>query len=147
MLKHQLTGGWWLTADGKWERPGSSIHNFIHAHPTLQALVGWTSTEMVGSDSYHFLLYLQCLGSFKLEPLKCGANQKVERQMYIPWSLTHGAKALNCASEDADSQWTPCRFAIACSEDKCFRGSWIFARSPLHVSLMCYCFSSLAYNT
>ena len=45
VLKHQLTGGWWLTADGKWERPGSSVRNFIHAHPTLQALVGWTSTE------------------------------------------------------------------------------------------------------
>jgi len=44
-LKHRLTGGWWPTADGEWEWPGFSIRNFIHTHPTLQALVGWTSAE------------------------------------------------------------------------------------------------------
>jgi hypothetical protein len=44
-LKHRLTGGWWPTVDGEWERPGPSVCNFIHAHPTLQALVGWTSAE------------------------------------------------------------------------------------------------------
>jgi hypothetical protein len=31
-LKHRLTGGWWPTADGKWEQPGPSVRNFIHAH-------------------------------------------------------------------------------------------------------------------
>lgn len=45
ILKHRLMGGWWPTADGEWERPGPSVRNFIHAHPTLQALVGWNSTE------------------------------------------------------------------------------------------------------
>jgi len=44
-LKHRLTGGWWPTADGEWKRPGPSIRNFIHTHPTLQALLGWTSAE------------------------------------------------------------------------------------------------------
>ncbi|KAJ3517709.1 hypothetical protein NLJ89_g342 [Agrocybe chaxingu] len=118
-LKHRLTGGWWPTVDGEWERPGPSVRNFIHTHPTLQALVGWTSAEPLVN------------GSFRLEPLKRGTSQKAESRKYIPWFQTQGAKALNCVSEDADSQWTPCRFAIARSEDKCVVGSWIFAKSPL----------------
>ena len=45
LLKHRLTGGWWPMVDGEWQRLGPSVHNFIYAHPTLQALVGWASTE------------------------------------------------------------------------------------------------------
>ncbi|KAF8953953.1 hypothetical protein BDZ97DRAFT_1766967, partial [Flammula alnicola] len=120
VLKHRLTGGWWPTIDGEWERPGPSVRNFIHTHPTLQALVGWTNVEPLVN------------GSFRLEPLKRGASQKVESRKYIPWFLTQGAKTLNYTSEDANSQWTLCRFTVARSEDKCFVGSWIFARSPLH---------------
>ena len=112
-LKHRLTGGWWPTADGEWEQPGLSVHNFIHTHLTLQALVGWTSAEpLVNGNRSLFLLYisihLPCLGSFRLEPLKQGASQKAESQKYIPWFQTQGTKALNCVSEDANSQWTPC---------------------------------------
>lgn len=44
-LKHRLTGGWWQSVDGDWEQPGASVRNFIHTNPTLQALVGWTTTE------------------------------------------------------------------------------------------------------
>jgi hypothetical protein len=60
----------------------------------------------------------------------------VESRKYISWFQTQGAKALNHTSEDADSQWTHCRFVVARSEDKCFIGSWIFARSPLHVRVL-----------
>ena len=49
VLKHRLTGGWWPTADGEWERPGSSVRNFIHAHPTLQVLVGWTGIDCLAN--------------------------------------------------------------------------------------------------
>jgi hypothetical protein len=83
-------------------------------------------------------LLMMCLGSFKLEPLKRGIDNKVESRTYITWSQTQGAKALNCTSEDPDSQWMQCRFAVARSEDKCFTGSWIFARSPLHVSVILF---------
>ena len=138
-LKHRLTGGWWPTADGEWEWPVLSVCNFIHAHPTLQALVGWTSAEpLVNSNRSWFLLYisiyLPCLGSFRLEPLKQGASQKAESQKYIPWFQTQGAKVLNCVSEDANSQWMPCRFVIGRSEDKCIVGSWIFEKLLIHVS-------------
>lgn len=43
--KHRLTGGWWQTAKGEWKQPGPLVRNFIHNNPTLQALVGWTSTK------------------------------------------------------------------------------------------------------
>lgn len=142
VLKHRLTGGWWPTAGGEWERPGPSVRNFIHAHPTLQALVGWINTEPLINGRSYFIpplsYYLQYLGSFKPEPLKRGADQKVESRTYITWSLTRGARSLNCTSENADSQWMQCRFVIARSEDKCFVGSWIFAKSPLYVSLLIY---------
>ena len=56
-LKHRLAGGWWPKADGEWERPGPSVRNFIHDHPTLQAVVGWTSAEPlvsgIGPDFYY----------------------------------------------------------------------------------------------
>ena len=137
-LKHRLTGGWWPTADGEWERPGFSVRNFIQTHPTLQALVGWTSAEPLVNGRSSFLpyisIYLPYIGSFRLEPLKRGAGQKAESRKYIPWFQTQGAKALNCISEDANSQWTPCRSVVGRSEDTCIVGSWIFAKSPLHVS-------------
>ncbi|PPQ93847.1 hypothetical protein CVT25_013556 [Psilocybe cyanescens] len=128
-LKHRLTGGWWPTTDGEWERPGSSVCDFIHSHPTLQALVGWTSAEPL-VNAYRIP------GSFRLKPLKRTANGTAENRKYISWFQTEGAKALNCNSEDPDSLWTPCQFAIARSEDKCFIGSWIFAQSPLQHKLV-----------
>ena len=45
VLKYCLTGGWWPEGDGEWNRAGPSVRSFIHDHPTLQALVGWTSNE------------------------------------------------------------------------------------------------------
>lgn len=41
-LKHRLTGGWWPTSDGEWERAGSGVRGFLETRPVLQRLVGWT---------------------------------------------------------------------------------------------------------
>ena len=58
-LKHRLTGGWWKSANGEWEQPGHSLRNFIHASPTLQALVGWTTAEpLVNGGSKVLFFYL-----------------------------------------------------------------------------------------
>ncbi len=64
-LKHRLTGGWWPTANGEWDRPGPSLRSFMHACPTLQALVGWSSTEQFTSGGltvtpmdYNYLIIL-----------------------------------------------------------------------------------------
>ena len=53
-LKHRLTGGWWPTAEGRWNRPGPSLRNYIHGHPTLQALLGWTKTEQLVNGKCSF---------------------------------------------------------------------------------------------
>lgn len=58
VLKHRLTGGWWPTAEGEWKRPGCSVRSFIHAHPTLQALMGWTSAERLANGMSEFQLYI-----------------------------------------------------------------------------------------
>ncbi|KAF8890257.1 hypothetical protein CPB84DRAFT_1816358 [Gymnopilus junonius] len=47
VLKHRLTGGWSLMPNEEWQRPGSSIRTFMEDHPTLQALIGWTSSELI----------------------------------------------------------------------------------------------------
>ena len=139
-LKHRLTGGWWPTENGEWGRPGPSVREFMHSHPTLQALVGWVSTEPLVNGMSLFLspilIYSLYLGSFKLESLKRDANRKMESRKYITWSQTQSAKAINGPSEHADSKWTSCRFAVACSGDQCFVGSWIFARSSIQVILL-----------
>lgn len=55
VLKHWLTSGWWPTEDGKWERPGPSVCNFIHTHPILQALMGWTNTNPLINGRFYLL--------------------------------------------------------------------------------------------
>jgi hypothetical protein len=41
-LKHRLTGGWWPSRTGGWERAGSAVRDFLQAKPILQGLLGWT---------------------------------------------------------------------------------------------------------
>ena len=56
-MKCRLTGGWWRAADGQWKQPGPLVRNFIHNNPTLQALVGWSTTEPLvngGSDNLFY---------------------------------------------------------------------------------------------
>ena len=59
VLKHRLMGGWWPMASGEWEQPGPSVRNFIQAHPTLQALMGWTSAEPLVNGDFNFCYTFQ----------------------------------------------------------------------------------------
>ena len=59
VLKYRLTGGWWLTGNGEWEQPGPSVRKFIHAHPTLQVLMGWTSAEPLVNGGFNFCYIFQ----------------------------------------------------------------------------------------
>lgn len=69
MLKHRLTGGWWLAGDGEWRTSGDAVRNFIHENPTLQALVGWTSGEKPASGSFFFISVMQSLCSHSIQVL------------------------------------------------------------------------------
>jgi hypothetical protein len=91
-------------------------------------MVGLDLTQLSSQFAYNV-----CSGTFRLEPLKRDARQKIESRKYIPWLQTQGAKAVN-SSEGIDSRWTACRFAIASSGDKCLVGSWVFAKSPFNAS-------------
>ena len=57
VLKHRLTGGWWPVENGEWNAPGPSVQNFIHNHPTLQALIGWTNNKQLVNGRFVFYLY------------------------------------------------------------------------------------------
>ncbi len=65
VLKHRLTGGWWPTGNGEWERPGPAVRNFIHAHPTLQGHMGWTSTEPLVNGGFNFCYASSLLTNFR----------------------------------------------------------------------------------
>ena len=54
VLKHRLTGGWWPTENGEWNAPGPFVSNFIHNHPILQALMGWTSNKQLANGKFKF---------------------------------------------------------------------------------------------
>jgi len=73
VMKHRLIGGWWPTETGEWERPGPDVRNFIHAHPTLQALVGWTSAEPLINGQSFLLIASSSLINFR--NLQTGAPQ------------------------------------------------------------------------
>ena len=57
MLKYRLSGGWWPAGDGEWKRPGSSVRNFIHNNPMLQAFTGWASSEKLVNGGISFRLH------------------------------------------------------------------------------------------
>jgi hypothetical protein len=51
-MKHRLTGGRWHISDDDWDQPGVAVRDFLHVHPMLQKLVGWTDPKppMAGSS-------------------------------------------------------------------------------------------------
>ncbi|KAJ6626610.1 hypothetical protein B0H10DRAFT_1941631 [Mycena sp. CBHHK59/15] len=111
-LKHRLTGGWWPTTDGNWERAGTGGRGFLHT-PVLQKLVGWTVNKPAVP------------GSVKLVPLpKRRPGFLKPKLAHILMNATNAAKALNCTSFDMSTSWYPCRQVITASLDECSKGSW-----------------------
>jgi hypothetical protein len=72
-LKHRMTGGQWPTGSGEWEGPGPNVRNFIHAHPTLQALFGWTSIKPLVNGRLSFPPHFQLLMTIRI--LHSGSSQ------------------------------------------------------------------------
>ncbi|KAJ7139371.1 hypothetical protein C8R44DRAFT_605476, partial [Mycena epipterygia] len=121
-LKHRLTGGWWPSTEaaGEWGRAGPAVRAFLHTHPVLQKLVGWTVKNP------------PVAGSVKLVPLpKRKKGFPAPQLLKIVLNTTHAAQALNCASYDMSALWFSCKQIIAASLDECKKASWVFAKSPL----------------
>ncbi|KAJ6584218.1 hypothetical protein B0H10DRAFT_2168096 [Mycena sp. CBHHK59/15] len=127
--KHRLTGGWWPTTDGNWERAGTGVRGFLHTHPVLQKLVGWTVQPF---KLYVKLEIIYDIGSVKLVPLpERRPGFPKPKLAHILMNATNAAKALNCTSFDMSTSWYPCRQVIDASLNECSKGSWVFAKSLL----------------
>ncbi|KAJ6632334.1 hypothetical protein B0H10DRAFT_1901754 [Mycena sp. CBHHK59/15] len=119
-LKHRLTGGWWPTPEGDWERAGPGVRAFLETRPVLQRLVGWSIHNP------------PIPGSVKLVPLpKRQKGVPKPTRSAVMMSSTHALQALNTGNYDMASPWFACRQVIAASLDECINGSWVFAKSPI----------------
>ncbi|KAJ7032262.1 hypothetical protein C8F04DRAFT_1211182 [Mycena alexandri] len=120
-LKHRLTGGRWpIGEDGRWERAGSGVRQFMAEHPVLQRLMGWTEPSSMKHGTTN------PLSSFPRLNAKRGEGPRPTFQL----KSTTAAKAVNYGLFDANSTWNKCSFVISESLDECSLGSWVFATSP-----------------
>ncbi|KAJ6583121.1 hypothetical protein DFH09DRAFT_1245943 [Mycena vulgaris] len=120
-LKHRLTGGWWLSSTGDWERSGSGVRNFLSERPILQALLGWTSPKQREQ------------GSVRLVPLKRQPGYPTQPWPELKLSETEAGTAINIASYQSNSSWRHCINVVAKSSDVCPLLSWVYAISPVTV--------------
>ncbi|KAJ7195190.1 hypothetical protein GGX14DRAFT_537297 [Mycena pura] len=112
-VKHQLTGGRWLSKQtGEWHTAGAGVRGFIEHHPILQRLVGWTTEKPL------------IPGQTKLAPLK---QARVRVSEFL--KKTAAAHALNFGEYDANSEWWKCKSVISASLDECSAGTWVFSNS------------------
>ena len=118
--KHRLMSGSWVASNGQWVKAGTRIQDFLHHHPTLRRLFGWSSTSP------------PLPGTFKLVPVP----PRQSTRPTVSLGHSHARTAINAASYDLNSVWTPCHSVISCVQDVCVKGSWICAQSPVNVSLL-----------
>ncbi|KAG6819456.1 hypothetical protein H0H93_011666 [Arthromyces matolae] len=50
-FKHQVSGGWWKGANGKYIQAGKSIRNFLRGNKELQRRLGWVDTANIQAVS------------------------------------------------------------------------------------------------
>lgn len=115
--KHRLLGGSWLTADGRSVQAGTGVRDFLHHHPTLRRLFGWSANPPPRP------------GSYKLAAIPKHQSKRLTSQLRD----TRALNALNASQYDMTSMWTICRSVASNAQDHCFRGTWVCARSPISV--------------
>ncbi|KAJ7657132.1 hypothetical protein B0H17DRAFT_1263286 [Mycena rosella] len=115
-LKRGLTGGWWPSgSDGRWERAGRGVRDFMVDHPILQRLVGWAEKKLVKHGIVVFS--------------RRERGQK-ERETFSLRSTT-AAHASKYGLYTPESVWRRCIHVISESLDECLVNSWVFAQSPV----------------
>ncbi|KAL7280675.1 hypothetical protein ACG7TL_005614 [Trametes sanguinea] len=117
--KHRLMGGLWLTTDGDWVHAGSRVRDFLHRHPMLRRLFGWSATHPPVPGTYT-LAAVPSKQSFR--PTKVLGD-------------THARYALNASTYALDSAWTVCRNIVSRAQDVCIAATWVCARSPVNPSI------------
>lgn len=137
-LQHRITGGYWMQeGSDKWECAGYGVRDFLKAHGMLQRLLGWTPEERKIPGMFCHLMVLQsalinCIGSTKLLPLKKGEKSRTICSL----ASTQATMAVNYSDHNPASQWNEAKSFVAESGEEVGLGVWIFARSPIKVSLM-----------
>ena len=141
-VKHLLSGGWWLSAEGNWKEPGPGIRNYISGNPILRTLCGWTSKDVAvypGKDLIQIidLIYTDNeQGTIKLKPIKRNADKRKVSREAMDWEKTQGARAVNSPSlvSNVNVLWYQGKHVVSKSLDECKVGSWVYALSPFSVS-------------
>ncbi|KAJ7209175.1 hypothetical protein GGX14DRAFT_566353 [Mycena pura] len=135
-LKHRLTGGWWPTESGEWERAGPRVREFLEARPVLQKLVGWTIQDRPTPGA--------------VKPVTLPKRQKgLPRPVRSPITLgsTDAKYAVNAGDYDLTSAWFPCRQVISAALDECKVGSWVFVKSSVTDILITGRINNILENT
>ena len=52
-FKHQASGGWWKSDNGKWVQAGTGIRHFTLHQPSFLECLGWSSHNPAGPGMYH----------------------------------------------------------------------------------------------
>ncbi|KAJ7652787.1 hypothetical protein DFH06DRAFT_1134240 [Mycena polygramma] len=137
-LKHRLTGGRWQHSGKDWKRAGPAVRQFMAKHPILQRLLGWTVPETMVhgmdfiaqqvSSSFSFSF----AGEAKAVSLVHGQKERVSYAL----EETSAALALNFGMYSPKSTWTKCVHVMSEALDKCFIGSWVFAKSASDANII-----------
>ncbi|KZT20093.1 hypothetical protein NEOLEDRAFT_1076404 [Neolentinus lepideus HHB14362 ss-1] len=120
-LKQRITGGMWMTSDGRWVRASEKVRRFLETHKILQNHLGWTVTKANETGMSP---------SFNTRPVA------MKKRSDLKYNDTQASRSLNSAAYSRESVWIHGETVIAASEDVCRLGSWVFAKSPFDGSTM-----------
>ncbi|KAJ7637552.1 hypothetical protein DFH06DRAFT_1302543 [Mycena polygramma] len=118
-LKHRLTGGWWPSSTGTWERAAPAVRDFLSERPILQTLLGWTDPKALVQ------------GAVRLEPLKRVKGRPTPPRSQFKLSETDARTAINIGTYEVNSSWRRCINVISKSGDVCPVACWVYAISPV----------------
>ncbi|KAF8972139.1 hypothetical protein BDZ97DRAFT_2015119 [Flammula alnicola] len=115
-FKHQVSGGWWKSTDGKWVQAGVKVRKFLKESPELQRRLGWADLSKI------------IAGSVKLQAKKKRSALCWKESLDQYWT-----EARNDHGE-RHATWSRCIHVISQSHDICKEGSWIFAKCILEAA-------------
>ncbi|KAI0734930.1 hypothetical protein C8Q72DRAFT_915044 [Fomitopsis betulina] len=122
-FKHQVSGGWWRDQTGSYVHAGEYVRAFLLENPALQCCLGWvekmalvTGTMKLESRRKRFpAQWTDVVAPLTLpEPPVYNANRSIHA----------------CVTPSSPRTFQQCKYLIACSQDICRSGSWVFFSNP-----------------